>query len=91
MSASYRFVVTGRVQGVGFRVFVQRCARRRGLPGWVRNRHDGGVEGCVGGDEAALQAFRAELQQGPSGAEVRQLEWEAHANAPTGEGFAILR
>jgi acylphosphatase len=91
MPASYRFVVTGRVQGVGFRVFAQRCARRLGLPGWVRNRHDGSVEGCVGGDEDTLQTFRSELERGPAGAQVWALQWEPQAEAPMGEGFAILR
>lgn len=91
MSASYRFVVTGRVQGVGFRVFVQRCARRLGLPGWVRNHQDGSVEGCVGGAEDALQKFRDAIERGPAGADVKSLQWELHPDPPAGNGFAILR
>lgn len=75
MNASYRFNVTGRVQGVGFRYTAVQEARRQGLTGWVRNREDGSVEGLAQGEQAALDRFRAWLQQGPSLASVDRVEW----------------
>jgi acylphosphatase len=89
MSSSYRFVVTGRVQGVGFRAAAQGKALFLGLRGWVRNRGDGAVEGLVGGDNAAeLEAFHRWLKEGPPAAEVVHLEWSATAE-PAGDGFLV--
>lgn len=58
--------IEGRVQGVGFRYFTSRTARRLALSGWVRNCFDGTVEAQAYGSEADLDAFEAELQKGPS-------------------------
>jgi acylphosphatase len=69
-----RFVISGRVQGVGFRAFVERQARKRGLRGWVRNRRDGTVEALVIGDEATLREMEAACHRGPSLAAVTQLD-----------------
>jgi acylphosphatase len=88
MSQSYRFVVRGRVQGVGFRAAAQGKALFLGLHGWVRNREDGAVEGLVGGDAQLLQRFRDWLAHGPPGARVVDLEWQASAEDP-GEGFHV--
>jgi acylphosphatase len=66
--------VEGRVQGVGFRVFVQREAVAHGLVGLVRNRRDGGVEAFAFGDEAARAAFVAALTRGPRGAHVAMIK-----------------
>ncbi|HWY24540.1 MAG TPA: acylphosphatase, partial [Nevskia sp.] len=78
MPPSYRFVVTGRVQGVGYRAAVQGKALFLGLRGWVRNRDDGAVEGLVGGDSPAdLETLREFLRKGPPAAQVEQLEWSA--------------
>jgi len=78
MSKSYRFVVTGRVQGVFFRQSAREQASHAGLRGWVRNRTDGAVEGRVSGDHAAaLDGFRTWLQRGPDRAQVQELTWEA--------------
>jgi acylphosphatase len=68
-----RFVISGRVQGVGFRMFVERQASKRGVRGWVRNRHDGTVEALVIGDERALGEMEAACRRGPSLAVVTQL------------------
>ncbi len=77
MLKSYRFVVTGHVQGVFFRHSTRERAMQAGLGGWVRNRIDGAVEGRVGGkDAAALEDFRTWLLRGPERAQVRELEWE---------------
>jgi acylphosphatase len=69
-----RFVVTGRVQGVGFRWFVKAEARPLGLTGWVRNREDGAVEGEVEGRDDAVDAFVPCLEEGPSSAIVTNVE-----------------
>ena len=76
-------IITGRVQGVGFRFFVIRCARRLGLTGWVRNAANGGVEVVAEGSPEALSELLAELQQGPPGGWVRdvQAQWRAATGA----------
>jgi acylphosphatase len=88
MDPSYRFVVTGRVQGVGFRANTQTQALRLGLRGWVRNRADGAVEGLVSGSEAALQQFHEWLPVGSAGARLNSLTWEASAEEPP-VGFQV--
>ena len=64
----------GRVQGVGFRWFVDREARQLDLAGWVRNNIDGTVEALAIGSEEQLHAFRARLQQGPRAARVDEVK-----------------
>jgi len=70
MRTSRRFLISGRVQGVGFRYFVQSVAIRESLNGWVRNLDDGRVETAAAGDADALQRFERALRQGPSSAQV---------------------
>ncbi|HXP91014.1 MAG TPA: acylphosphatase [Fibrobacteria bacterium] len=65
-----RFLVSGDVQGVGFRYFTLERARSLGVSGWVRNRWDGKVEGEAEGSEAALAEFGRELRRGPVSAQV---------------------
>lgn len=65
-----RYTVSGRVQGVGFRYFVEMHARRLGVGGWVRNRADGTVEVLAAAGEAALVDLKALLAEGPAGAHV---------------------
>jgi acylphosphatase len=60
-----RYRIQGRVQGVGFRYFVQQTGARLGVGGWVRNRADGSVEAHAEADEELLALFRAELEKGP--------------------------
>jgi acylphosphatase len=64
------FVVTGRVQGVGYRDWVVRRASTLGLDGWVRNKSDGSVELVVAGPPTDLDALRAQLASGPALAQV---------------------
>lgn len=90
MPSSYRFVVSGQVQGVGFRYSALAQAQRLGLDGWVRNRADGAVEGLARGEAGALEAFRAWLQRGPGAARVEQLQWDA-TDETAGGGFSIRR
>ena len=69
-----RWFVHGRVQGVGFRWFVQKHATDIGLCGWVRNEDDGRVHVYAVGTPAQLQMLAARLHQGPLHAEVRGVE-----------------
>ncbi|WP_328774473.1 acylphosphatase [Elioraea tepida] len=74
MIAARRFVVSGRVQGVGFRAFVVREACALGLAGWVRNLADGRVEALAEGDPAALAKLAEALGRGPLLARVDRVE-----------------
>jgi acylphosphatase len=65
-----RYVVSGRVQGVGFRWFVEREAAQLGLTGWVRNCDSGDVEIMATGTADQHSVFRQKLQQGPRAARV---------------------
>ncbi|HXE89512.1 MAG TPA: acylphosphatase [Terriglobales bacterium] len=65
-----RYIVRGRVQGVGFRWFVEREARTLGIHGWVRNNADGSVEVLAMGTREQVTALRARLQAGPRAARV---------------------
>lgn len=65
-----RLLMTGVVQGVGYRAAFERQAVALGLRGWVRNRRDGAVEAEVDGDAAALDAIVAWARQGPPAARV---------------------
>lgn len=91
MPESYRFVVTGRVQGVFFRQSTREKAGELGLRGWVRNREDGAVEGVVQGtDAAAIEDFRHWLHRGPARAQVQDLDWRPCTEAPL-PGFEVRR
>jgi acylphosphatase len=69
-----RFRVEGLVQGVGFRWFVWRQAKRLGLRGLARNLRDGSVEVLADGPEAALVELEQALQRGPPAAQVARVE-----------------
>jgi acylphosphatase len=69
-----RYLVTGRVQGVGFRWFVEREARLIGVGGWVRNRDDGAVEVLASGTNAQLGSLYDRLKAGPRAARINQVE-----------------
>lgn len=66
--------ISGRVQGVGFRNFAQQTALRLKIKGTVRNLSDGRVEIAAQGEERSLENFCREIQQGPRGAHVEQIE-----------------
>ena len=68
-----RAVVSGRVQGVGFRFFAARAARDSGVAGWVRNRPDGTVETVAEGDRDAVARYLEHLRSGPAGSRVTSL------------------
>jgi acylphosphatase len=71
-----RYLVSGRVQGVGYRYFAARAARDLQLAGWVRNLSDGRVEAYAAGPAAKLENFEGQLRTGPPAAVVRALEVE---------------
>jgi len=74
MITARRFIVKGDVQGVGFRWFTIRAARRLGIVGTVRNLPDGTVEAIAEGSPDAIDSFRTELERGPSQSEVSRVE-----------------
>jgi len=84
------FLISGRVQGVGFRVFAYREALALGLKGWVRNLQDGRVEALVEGEEDVLSRFHQALQKGPRLAEVECLDCHPVSAAELAD-FAIQR
>ena len=69
-----RYVVRGRVQGVGFRWFVEREAHILGIAGWVRNNHDGSVEVLAQGTRDQLLGLHSRLREGPRAARVDAVE-----------------
>lgn len=81
-------IVEGRVQGVGFRAFVEREARARGLKGWVRNRSDGSVEAVFAGEEEDVESMLVACHRGPRMSLVRSVRRQDH---PAGEwkGFEV--
>ena len=78
-SQTRRYVVRGRVQGVGFRWYVEREARVLGLSGWVRNRADGTVEVLAAGSNEQLNSLYDKLKQGPRAARVDDVDVEEAA------------
>jgi acylphosphatase len=94
-----RFVwltIHGRVQGVGYRAFVEHEAGRRGLEGWVRNRRDGSVETLIAGEASMLDEMIEVCRRGPGAARVDRVDIEEAevsdltARAP-GERFSVLQ
>ena len=78
------FLIQGRVQGVGFRWFVQREASELELRGWVRNTEDGDVEVVAAGEAADLDELRASLKSGPRGSRVDRVVEHALAESEAG-------
>lgn len=69
-----RLLISGRVQGVGFRHWVEQTAARQGLRGFVRNLTDGRVEAVIAGDPAAVAEMARLCHRGPSGARVDRID-----------------
>jgi len=89
MRLARRLMISGRVQGVGFRYFSADVAAREGVTGWVRNLPDGRVEAYVEGEAEAVTPVERAMRQGPSGARVATVD--AESEEPTGglHGFSI--
>jgi acylphosphatase len=84
-----RFVVRGRVQGVGFRWFVEREAHILGIAGWVRNNSDGSVEVLAQGSRDQLLGLRSRLREGPRAARVDAVEESEAGMGPAVNSFRI--
>ncbi len=89
MRLARHYLVSGRVQGVGFRYFASDVASRENLDGWVRNLPDGRVEIEAEGDAEALTRFEHRLRQGPRSAEVERLDVEERQPGGRAHGFFI--
>jgi acylphosphatase len=88
--------VRGRVQGVGFRMFVEDAAALHGIDGWVRNRRDGSVEALFAGAADAVRAVIEACRRGPRGAWIEALDEsegsdQLLAQRHPGEHFSVLR
>ena len=81
--------VTGRVQGVSFRVWTQAEARQLGLAGWVRNERDGSVSALLVGRDDAVTRMIERLHAGPPGARVAGVRVEEAENSGLPDGFRI--
>ena len=89
MIVARRFVIGGRVQGVGFRVFAQDAASIEGVHGYVRNLLDGRVAVVVEGDQESVDRVERALRRGPSAARVESVEVEPAAPTHRATGFHI--
>jgi acylphosphatase len=74
MKVARKFLVSGEVQGVGFRFFVQRAAARHQVTGYVRNLPDGRVEAHVEGKLESVEGFKLDISTGPRHAHVEKVE-----------------
>ena len=89
MRVARRFLIAGRVQGVGFRYFTADAAACEGISGWVRNLPDRRVEIAAEGDAEAVERFERKIRHGPPGARVDQVE--VSHDAPGGASGFIIR
>ena len=95
MNVIRHITIRGRVQGVGYRAFVEFEARKRSIEGWVRNLRDGSVEALFAGDERKVAEVVDESRYGPLGARVDALDQrdgrkeELRLRRP-GEAFSVL-
>jgi acylphosphatase len=80
-------VISGRVQGVGYRAWTARRAGALGLRGWVRNRRDGTVEAVFAGAERVVAAMVEECRQGPRAAKVADVTVDAWTGPAALDGF----
>ena len=87
MRVARRYLVSGRVQGVGFRFFAEAVALREGLHGWVRNLQDGRVEALAEGEREAIERFEQAMRHGPPGARVERVEVDETVPSGRESGF----
>jgi acylphosphatase len=89
MRVARRYIISGRVQGVGFRYFIEAAAAHEGIHGWVRNLPDGRVEASAEGEAEAIERFEGKLHQGPRGARVDRVDTEDAVPAHRDAGFTV--
>lgn len=90
MALQARLVISGRVQGVGYRDWALATGRRFGVSGWLRNRSDGSVEALVVGEEEAVGRMVEACRQGPSLSRVDAIDVEPVDLDVLPEGFTRL-
>jgi len=95
MDVIFHVVISGRVQGVGFRAWTEIMAAQRGIEGWVRNLRDGSVEAVFAGAEESVLAMLELCRDGPRGARIdaidqREGSAEDLALRRRGELFSVL-
>ena len=74
MIVARKFIISGIVQGVGFRFFTQRSAARHQILGYVKNLEDGRVESLAEGDENSVENFKHDISAGPTYSKVEEIE-----------------
>jgi acylphosphatase len=84
-----RYLIEGRVQGVGFRHFTRKAAKGLGLSGFVRNLPDGSVEAVAAGPGEALEALERHLRQGPPASRVDTVQVVDVPNEPGDSEFSV--
>jgi acylphosphatase len=89
MAKSVRVVITGRVQGVGYRAWCQTEALGLRLIGWVRNRRDGSVEAVFTGEDDPVEEMLRRVWRGPRGAAIGSVD-VVEADSVAGDDFAVL-
>ncbi|PBB93404.1 acylphosphatase [Mesorhizobium sp. WSM3864] len=82
--------ISGKVQGVSYRVWARDEAVRLGLTGWVRNEHDGSVTALIAGADAAIDSMVDRLWRGPRGATVIRIEIEERTDDSAPIDFRII-
>jgi acylphosphatase len=95
MDLIVRVVISGRVQGVGYRAWTEDEARERGIAGWVRNRRDGSVEALFAGSEDEVRGMIEACREGPPGARIAAIDQRTGtadelALRRGGEDFSVL-
>ena len=90
MIVARRFLISGRVQGVGFRWFTRDAAVREGTSGWVRNLPDGRVEALVEGEAESVTRVERALRSGPRGARVDTVHVDEEMPRGRGGEFEIV-
>jgi len=89
MRVARRYLISGRVQGVGFRYFTEAAAAREGLHGWVRNLPDGRVEIDVEGEAEAMERFERHVNHGPPGARISDVHVDDTVPQRRESGFSV--
>jgi acylphosphatase len=89
MIVAKRYLVSGRVQGVGFRYYLQDHAAVEGVHGYVRNLPDGRVEALVEGDDESVLRVERALRRGPAGARVDDVIVETAVPSGRATGFSV--
>ncbi len=89
MRVRRRYLISGRVQRVGFRFFAEAAAAREGLNGWVQNLPDGRVEIEAEGEAEAVERFERSVRHGPPGARVSDVHVDEDVPTRHTTGFSV--